>query len=77
MSAEKNPQADDAKLDDTPEPSRREVLGKPILYSGYPERTLVSRLMRYSWLDIVMFTAAVVLLIPLVMKFAEVIANSF
>jgi hypothetical protein len=29
--------------------------------------------MRYSWLDILMFIAAIVLLIPLVMKFAEIV----
>jgi hypothetical protein len=32
--------------------------------------------MRYSWLDIVMFFAAIVLLIPLAMKLAEVIATA-
>jgi len=30
--------------------------------------------MRYSWLDIVMFLAAIVLLIPLVMKIGEIVA---
>ncbi len=32
--------------------------------------------MRYSWLDIVMFVAAIVLLVPLVMKLAEVLSDS-
>jgi hypothetical protein len=32
--------------------------------------------MRYSWLDIVMFIAAIVLLIPLVMRFAEIVAEA-
>jgi len=32
--------------------------------------------MRYSWLDVAMFLAAIALLIPLVMKFAEVVAEA-
>ncbi len=31
--------------------------------------------MRYSWLDIVMLIAAVVLLIPLVMKITEILSD--
>jgi hypothetical protein len=31
--------------------------------------------MRYSWLDVVIFIAAIVLLIPFVMKFAEVLTD--
>jgi len=31
--------------------------------------------MRYSWLDVVMFIAAIVLLIPLLMKIAEVLSD--
>jgi hypothetical protein len=32
--------------------------------------------MRYSWLDVVMFIAAIALLIPLAMKFAEVVTEA-
>jgi hypothetical protein len=32
---------------------------------------------RYSWLDVVMFVVAVALLIPLVMRFAEIIIETF
>jgi hypothetical protein len=31
---------------------------------------------RYSWLDLVMLVAAIVLLIPLVLRFAEVMARA-